>query len=108
MIYQYSVDCKPINWLFGDGYTIFYYMCGWGGNEIHVQANKPVRNECLDIINTIGGLWWTTIEPENKMAINLCLRCGFEFFTQKTVIDGFDGKLVTMNIYKRHEDVQFR
>ncbi len=101
----WNVEFAPITWFFGPGYTVFYRMCEWGGNEIHVEAMKPVRKVCMDIINKVGGLWWTSISPDNKRAINLCLKCGFSLFEQKTVTDGFSGKLVTMNIYRRLSDV---
>lgn len=105
MCNQYPVKFNPIKWFFGDGYTIFTRMCEWGGNEIHVQASKPVRSVCLNLMSEIGGDWWTTIDPKNQRAINLCLKCGFEFFKQKTAVDSISGKLVTRNIYRRVSNV---
>lgn len=105
MINQWPVNFNPIRYFFGDGYTIQTRLCEWGGNEIHVHASKPVRKVCMDIINKIGGQWWTSIDPKNKRAINLCVKCGFELFTQRTVVNTFDGETVTMNIYRRMSDV---
>lgn len=99
------VEYHPIRWFFGDGYTIFTRLCEWGGNEIHVESSIPVRHICLEIIKSTGGEWWTTISPKNQRAINLCLKCGFKYFTQKTVIDSISGKLVTRNVYRRVKDV---
>lgn len=105
MINEWPVNFNPIRYFFGDGYTIQCRWCEWGGHEIHVQANKPVRNVCMNIINAIGGVWWTSIEPVNQKAINLCLKCGFEFYQQKTVINTFDEKEITVNIYRRAANV---
>lgn len=101
MICSYPVNFNPIRYFFGDGYTIQTRMCEAGGNEIHVQATKPVRKACLEIIESIGGIWWTGIEPENKKAINLCLKCGFKYIETRTVTDQYSGDSFTLNIYKR-------
>lgn len=102
---EWPVNFNPIRYFFGDGYTIQVRWCEWGGHEIHVEATKPIRSICMNILNGIGGEWWTNIDPLNQKAINLCLRCGFEFFCQRTVINSFDGEQVTMNIYRRVENV---
>lgn len=89
---------NPIRWFFGKGYTIFVRLCEAGGHEIHVQSSVPVRHECLKIMNDIGGVFWTSIDPSNQRAINLCLKCGFEFVTE-TVVSG----KIKLNLYRRLE-----
>lgn len=102
-----NVKCKfPVGNLmhkfsFGNGYTICYRPFELGGHEIHVWATKPIRYKCLDLMNSIGGTWWTYIDLGNIKAINLAIKCGFEFVKQFTVKSEIDGKVHEMNLYKR-------
>ena len=93
---------------FGDKYTIFTRLWGSLGREIHVQAFKPVRNECLEILNSFDCDWWTSIEPDNKKAINLAKKCGFTEFKQAEIKDIISCKMVTMIIFRRHYNERCR
>lgn len=103
---NYPVNFNPSGYVFGDGFTIFFRLCEIGGHEIHVNSSSPTRKACLKLMNNIGGVWWTSIPPVNKKAINLCLKCGFKYYKEITKINPYNGKEVTMNIYKRCEDVE--
>lgn len=98
---KYFYDWMPSRYFFGDGYTIYIRLCAIGGHEIHVNASKPVRRIAPDIMDSIGGVFYTTVLPSNKIAINLCLKCGFEYMYTKTVFNNFTGKNITLNYYKR-------
>lgn len=101
MIGKYPVNMNPCRFYFGDGYTIMTRMCELGGNDIHVVATMPIRKQCLDILNSIGGTWWTCIKVSNQKAINLCIKCGFELVERKEINNPFNGKIEVMNLYKR-------
>lgn len=102
MIGEYPVNINPCKFYFGDGYTIMTRMCERGGNDIHVAATRPIRNKCLEILKSVKDVWWTCISESNQKAINLCLKCGFEFVESKRINHPFNGKIEVMNIYRRN------
>jgi hypothetical protein len=84
----------PLRFYFGVDYTRFTAMCSRGGNEIHVNSRSPIRNEVLGVMNSIGGIWWTSFKSSNIKVRNLCLKCGMSPHSERVI----NGEL--NNIYR--------
>lgn len=80
---KWPVKFMPGFFVFLDKGLIYCAACEAGGFEIHVESKQPVRKECLSIMNSVGGKWFTSILSNNVAACNLAIKCGMSFLYSK-------------------------
>ena len=71
------------------------------GREIHVMSSVPLRKKAIEIMDSFGCDWITTIDEDNIKAHNLAIKCGFEVVGYRRIRRLDNGSFEAVNLYKR-------
>lgn len=98
---KWGENWLPFRFFFGKGWTIATINRGLVGREIHVMSTVPLRKKAIEIMDSFGCDWITTIDKDNIKAHNLAIKCGFKLVGARRIRRLDNGSFESINLYKR-------